>query len=64
MCCLPLCGTAQAAATTPPPAPPKAPTLHSRSPHSHSELTMSLTQVIGNKWDTYLDLLQAGYSEQ
>ncbi len=21
-------------------------------------------QVIGNKWDTYLDLLQAGYSEQ
>lgn len=25
---------------------------------------ISLTpQVIGNKWDTYLDLLQAGYSE-
>ena len=21
-------------------------------------------QVIGNKWDTYLDLLQAGYSEK
>ncbi|PNH04141.1 DNA-directed RNA polymerases I, II, and III subunit RPABC5 [Tetrabaena socialis] len=21
-------------------------------------------KVIGNKWDTYLDLLQAGYSEQ
>ena len=23
-----------------------------------------LTQVIGNKWDTYLDLLQADYSER
>jgi hypothetical protein len=29
-----------------------------------SQLLPTSLQVIGNKWDTYLDLLQAGYSEQ
>jgi hypothetical protein len=41
-------------------APPPSPLSSSRA---HTPIKTAKSQVIGNKWDTYLDLLQADYSE-